>query len=115
MKLSSVRGKIARLDPHDVPVGCIIDLSTGGRMAEVEKNDEQPDAPTNPNESGTMIVAALLILALAFAGYWITVAATSDRVDTSPLLLQFAIAAGAIVTVGICAYVLLSRKRGKAN
>jgi len=63
-------------------------------------------ADAGPPEYGTMVTAALLILALSFAGYWIyTYAGDTGQ----PLAPWFAVAAGGIVVVAILSYVLTGR------
>ena len=57
-------------------------------------NDDSP-------EYGTLVTAALLILALAFAGYWIY-SYVGDQ--GTPLAPWFAVAAIAIVVLGILNY-----------
>jgi membrane protein DedA with SNARE-associated domain len=52
-------------------------------------------------EYGTLVTAALLILALAFAGYWIY-SYVGDQ--GTPLAPWFAVAAIAIVVLGILNY-----------
>jgi hypothetical protein len=54
-------------------------------------------------EYGTLIISALLILALMFAGYWIF---TYVQLDSNPwsILPWFGIAALVIVVVGLLAY-----------
>ena len=52
-------------------------------------------------EYGTLVTAALLILALAFAGYWIY-AHVGDQ--GTPLVPWFAVAAGVIVVLAIVNY-----------
>lgn len=53
-----------------------------------------------PPEAGTLIIAALLILALGFAGYWIVEYAQTGGAPEN-LLPWFGIAAGAIIVVGL--------------
>jgi hypothetical protein len=64
-----------------------------------------------PAYGGTLIVAALLILALAFAGSWIVVYVRPGG-DPWRLLPWFGAAAVGIIAVGLC--VLLVR-RGKSG
>ena len=52
-------------------------------------------------EYGTLVTAALLILALAFAGYWIYSYASGTGEHLAP---WFAVAAIAIVVLGILNY-----------
>jgi len=63
-------------------------------------------AADEPPEYGTMVTAALLILALAFAGYWIY---TYVGNTGQPLTPWFGLAAVLIVVVGILNYVLTRR------
>jgi hypothetical protein len=58
-------------------------------------------ANDDPPEYGTLVTAALLILALAFAGYWIY-SYVGDR--GTPLAPWFAVAAIAIVVFAILNY-----------
>jgi hypothetical protein len=74
--------------------------STGGRSKSADVADDEPP------EYGTMVTAALLILALAFAGYWIY---TYVGDTGQPLAPWFAVAAGVIVVVAILNYVLSGR------
>lgn len=56
--------------------------------------------PSGTPEAGTLIIAALLILALAFAGNWIfEYAQTGDT--PADLLPWFGLAAAAIIGVGL--------------
>jgi hypothetical protein len=66
---------------------------------------------TGSPEYGTLIIAALLILALMFAGYWIV---TYVQLDANPwsILPWFGIAALAIVVVGLLAYARPGRGGG---
>lgn len=61
--------------------------------------------PSQCSEGGTLIIAALLVLTLAFTGYWI---AEYARLGDEPweLAIWFGAAAAAIVVVGLIAYVL---------
>jgi hypothetical protein len=63
-----------------------------------------------PPEFGTLVIAALLLLALAFAGSWVI---TYVRPDANPwaLLPWFGIAAAGIVVFGLLAYVLPRRNK----
>lgn len=54
-------------------------------------NDEPP-------EQGTMVIAALLVLGLAFAGYWITTYVQGD--NSWALAPWFGVAAAGIIAVG---------------
>jgi hypothetical protein len=63
-------------------------------------------ASEEPPEYGTLVTAALLVLALAFAGYWIY----SYVGDTgAPLTRWFGVAAIAIVVFAIVNYVRMGR------
>ncbi len=64
-----------------------------------------------PAYGGTLVVAALLILALAFAGSWI-VAYVAPGGDPWRLVPWFGAAAVVIVVLGLC--VLIAR-RGKTG
>ena len=63
-------------------------------------------ADDEPPEYGTLVTAALLILALVFAGYWIY---TYVGNTGQPLTPWFGVAAGVIVVVAILNYVLSGR------
>jgi hypothetical protein len=56
-----------------------------------------------PPETGTLVIAALLILTLAFSGYWISSYVTSSGRPWA-LLPWFFLAAGVIIAVGFLAY-----------
>jgi hypothetical protein len=62
-------------------------------------------------ERGTLIIAALLLLAIAFAGSWI-VAYVSPNGDPRSLLPWFGAAAAAIVVVGMVLAMWSSRRGG---
>ena len=63
-------------------------------------------ASEEPPEYGTLVTAALLMLALAFAGYWIY----SYVGDTgAPLTPWFGVAAIAVVVLAIVNYVRMGR------
>lgn len=64
-------------------------------------------ADDEPPEYGTLVTAALLILALAFAGYWIY---TYVGNTGQPLTPWFGVAAGLIVVVAIVNYVVSGRR-----
>lgn len=66
----------------------------------------------NAKESslGTLVMAALLVLALFFTGLWIYVAAQAGQ-DPSWLLPWFGGAALGIVTVGLVGYVISGMRR----
>ena len=53
-----------------------------------------------PSDGGTLIIAALLLLALTFAGYWIDTYVRSGNAAWA-LVPWFGAAAAAIVVVGI--------------
>lgn len=82
-------------------------------MAEQRIGEEHSSAPQPPAEGGTLLVAGLLILALGFAGYWITVAATSDATDVRPVFFWFGMVAGTIVMLGITAIILYRRRQAR--
>jgi hypothetical protein len=63
-------------------------------------------ANDEPPEYGTIVTAALLILALAFAGYWIY---TYVGNTGQPLTPWFGVAAVVIVVVAILNYVFTGR------
>jgi len=63
-------------------------------------------ASDEPPEYGTLVTAALLILGLAFAGYWIY---TYVGDTGQPLAPWFGVAAVLIVVVGILNYVFTAR------
>ena len=62
----------------------------------------------SPPEIGTLIIAALLILAIVFAGYWIS-AYAGESGRPWGTLPWFTAAAVAIVVVGLVAYVRRGR------
>ncbi len=64
---------------------------------------------SQPPERGTLVTAALLVLGLTFAGYWIVFYVTPGD-DPGALLPWFGIAAAAIVVLALLAYVLPRRK-----
>jgi hypothetical protein len=66
--------------------------------------------PSRTPEGGTLIIAALLVLALGFAGYWIILYAQTGA-PPSGLVPWFEWGAVAIVVVGLA--VLLLRGRAK--
>ena len=57
-----------------------------------------------PPEGGTLIIAALLLLAIGFAGYWIANYASSGGRPWGALS-WFAVGAVVIVAIGIVAYI----------
>src|SRR5262245_31222550 len=67
-------------------------------------------ASEEPPEYGTLVTAALLILALAFAGYWIY---TYVGDTGQPLAPWFAVAAVGIVVVAILNYVFTGRSSSR--
>jgi hypothetical protein len=60
-------------------------------------------------EGGTLIIAALLILALGFAGYWIMLYAQTGGPPTG-ILPWFTVAAAGIVIVGLAALLIRGRR-----
>jgi hypothetical protein len=67
-------------------------------------------ATDEPPEYGSLVIAALLLLALAFAGYWITTY-VQPGADPWSLLPWFALAAGVIFAVALAGYLRPGRKR----
>ncbi len=65
-------------------------------------------ADRQPPEIGTLIIAALLILAIVFAGYWISAYAGASGRPWG-VLPWFGAAAVAIVAVGALAYLRRGR------
>ena len=61
-------------------------------------------------EEGTLLIAALLLLALAFAGYWI-ITYVQPGANPRDLLPWFGIAAAIIIVVGIFAYLRPRRRK----
>jgi len=63
-----------------------------------------------PPEYGTLIISALLLLALAFAGSWVI---TYVRPDANPwaLLPWFGVMAAIIVVIGLVGYLLPRRSK----
>lgn len=51
--------------------------------------------------NGTLIIAALLVLALLFAGYWINAVVNSGE---RPSVVWFVVAAASVVGLGLLAY-----------
>lgn len=66
-------------------------------------------ADENARSTGTMIIAALLILALAFAGLWI-VYYVQPAHDPQVLYPWFGLAAALVIVVGLAAYLLGGRR-----
>ena len=64
-----------------------------------------------PPEHGTLLIAALLILALLFAGYWIM---TYVQPGANPwaLLPWFGLAAAVIILLGLLTYLRPRRDKG---
>ena len=68
-------------------------------------------AVSRPPEAGTLLIAALLIMVLAFSGYWITTYADPDTAGRPwDLVRWFLYGAGAIIGVALVMY--LRRGRG---
>jgi hypothetical protein len=63
-----------------------------------------------PPESGTLVIAALLVLALVFAGSWVVAYVTPGR-DPTVLIPRFAAAAVVLVALAIVLYVRRGRGR----
>lgn len=62
-------------------------------------------APSKPPETFTLIIAALLLLVLGFAGYWIVEFADTSRVEAPWVLFRyFGVAAIVILVVGLFVY-----------
>lgn len=68
-------------------------------------------AEDNSPEWGTLVIAGLLLLALAFAGFWIV---TYVKPDANPwsLLPWFGAAAVVIIVVGLLGYARPGRRGG---
>jgi hypothetical protein len=67
-------------------------------------------ADHEPPEEGTFLIAALLVLALAFAGYWI-ITYVEPGANPWSLLPWFGIAAAIIIVVGLFAYLRPRRRK----
>jgi hypothetical protein len=68
--------------------------------------------PSKPPETGTLVIAALLLLVLGFAGYWIVEYADPNRTGRPWVLAEwFGIAALVIVVVGL----LVFMRRGSGS
>jgi hypothetical protein len=65
---------------------------------------------SQPPESGTLVIAALLVLALLFAGSWVVVYASPGG-DPWALIPRFVGAAGALIALGIVVYLIRGRRR----
>lgn len=67
-------------------------------------------AEPDPSEQGTLVIAVMLLLALAFAGYWI---ATYARLQSPPwhLLPWFLLAQAVVGGLGL----LASMRRGRGT
>ena len=61
-------------------------------------------------EGGTLIISALLILALGFAGYWI-IGYAQTGAPPQNILPWFGIGAAVIVVVGLAALILRGGRR----
>ena len=60
-----------------------------------------------PPEAGTLLTAALLLLALAFVGYWIYASAGNEPLVLAP---WFLVAAVALIVVSIVINVVRARR-----
>jgi hypothetical protein len=58
-------------------------------------------AEEQPSGNGTLVIAALLVLALLFAAYWILGIVNSGE---RPSVLWFGLAAGLVVALGLVGY-----------
>lgn len=58
---------------------------------------------SQPPETGTLVISALLLLALAFSGYWISSYATSGGAPWA-LVRWFFVGALVIIALGFLAY-----------
>ena len=67
-------------------------------------------AEYEPPEHGTLVIAALLLLALSFAGYWI-ITYVHPGANPWAILPWFGIAAAVIVILGIATDVLPRRRK----
>jgi len=65
---------------------------------------------SQPPEAGTLVIAALLVLALVFSGAWVVAYVTPGR-DPTALIPRFVAAAGALVALAIFLYVRRGRRR----
>jgi len=65
---------------------------------------------SQPPESGTLVIAALLVLALVFAGSWVVAYVTPGR-DPKALIPRFVAAAAVLVALAIFLYVRRGRGR----
>jgi len=65
-----------------------------------------------PPEYGTLLIAALLLLGLAFAGYWITTYVTPGA-NPWANVKWFGVAAAAIVVFGLAIYVRIGGGKKK--
>jgi len=65
---------------------------------------------SQPPEAGTLVIAALLVLALVFAGSWV-VAYVTPGGDPRALIPRFTAAALALVALAIFLYVRRGRRR----
>jgi len=63
-----------------------------------------------PPEAGTLVIAALLVLALVFAGAWVVVYVTPGG-DPRALIPRFLAAAVALVALAIFLYLRRGRRR----
>lgn len=68
-------------------------------------------ATSEPPESGTLLIAALLLLGLAFAGVWIVANAGTEG-EPWPVVPWFLGAAAVIVGVGLAVIIGRARRSG---
>jgi len=73
-------------------------------------SDRPAMADSKPPESGTLVIAALLVLALIFAGSWV-VAYVTPGGDPAALIPRFVGAAVALVALAIVLYGRRGRRR----
>jgi hypothetical protein len=63
---------------------------------------------SGPPEGGTLVIAALLLLGLAFSGYWITSYADPNTVGRPWVLVRWFVGGGAAILV--VAFLLYMRR-----